>query len=150
MKNGQTTLYGLFLGLLVIVAVFSAVFIFYKEEVQYSQYGVPSRINTTYNNLTEQLDEINDTVTDIRESTLGMAEAKTGGVGGLIVTSIEGFSATAKLFKEGFTFGINIIVILLESIGLPIPGWAVAILVIVLTLIVITAILLAISGRVRF
>ncbi len=87
-KKGQAgSLFGIFIGLMLVIGVFSAFFLFYKEEVQYSDYGVSPRINNTFNNLTQQLDDINDTVTDVRESALKIAETKTGGVGGLVVTT---------------------------------------------------------------
>ncbi len=139
----------LFLMFAIIIAVFSALFLFYANEVQNSTVPISVGLNDTYKNLTAEFDNINASVGAVKDKALGLSEAKSGGVVGLVITTVDGFSATIKLMKESLTFGLNTITILLRGIGLPIPEWAVALLFIVMTVIVIFALLRAISGRVE-
>ena len=146
-KRGEMNLQTTFLVFIVIIGVFMGYFAFYAEEASNSGVGMSSYINNSFYNLTGQLDQINQSIGNVKDKALSLSESREGAAG-FIVTSIEGFTATIKLMKDSLSFGFNTIAALIQAMtGIAIPSWVIVILFLWLTITIIFALLRAISGR---
>lgn len=145
MADNRATLETIFKGLAVFLAVFVGMFIFFSSEATHSTIPIGGYVNNTYNNLTEKLDNLNATVTDIREDIFAIKDRE--GILEKALSSIEGFTAVAKLMGQGLDLGLDTLSIALGGIGLALPSWFLIFILLMATIIVIYAVLKAISGR---
>ena len=143
-QNKRTNLEVIFKALIIGIIVYLGMFAFYLEESSYSSVARPDGISNAYNNLSANLNDINATVGSIRENVFALSENK--GIIEKAITSIEGFTSTIKLMGQLFTFGFNSLMVSLGN-ALPIPAWLSLLLFLMITILIVFAMLKAISGR---
>src|SRR3989304_5436086 len=142
-QNKRTNLEVVLKAIVVGIVIYIGIFAFYLEEVKTSAVPMPSLVNDSNNDLILQLDDINSTVTDIKTNVFALSENK--GIIEKAITSIEGFTATIKLMGQILTFGFNSLMIGLAN-TIPIPATVSIFLFLMITIIVIFAMLKAITG----
>lgn len=143
-QNKRTTLEVVLKAIVVGIIVYIGIFAFYLKEVETSSFAMPTKVNESNTQLTSQLSDINSTVTDIKNGVFALSETK--GIIEKAITSIEGFTALIKLMGQILTFGFNSLMIGLGN-TIPIPETLSLFFFLIVTVIVIFAMLKAISGR---
>lgn len=145
-KRGEATLFKMLFAVIGGITIFFGIFQFYSYQAGLSSTPLDPSISGMNSQMSSLQANLSINIEDVRNQTLGISEQRTG-LGGLIVGTVEGFSAVIKLLMHFISFPLNFISILITGASLPFPDWATALLTMALIALVLKAGLKAISGR---
>lgn len=143
-KQGRGSLMGIVVGMILVIGIFSGLFLFYTEQLSNNGVSVDSKYNTTYNQLLEVQNNMDDRVNDIKTTADDVREAESG-----FLVAINGFKGLGQslLLLLGFSSdSIDITQALLLSTDV-IPSWVQTLIVIILIAFVIFIIIDVLIGR---
>ncbi len=143
-KKGASSLMGIVFTLIIVMGMFSGMYIFYTDQLSQSDQVLDSKYNQTYqnllivqNNLSERVNEIKETADDVEEAD------------NTFLAAINGFKGAGQaiLLLLGFTSdSIDTTQALLLSTDV-IPSWLQALIVIALITFVIFIVIDVVIGR---
>jgi len=149
-KQGKMSIVTILFVMITIIAVFSGLFMFYISEANQSGVPINNGMNASFSNITARQAEIDNTTQQIRDKASQLAEAQSGGIGGAIITTVAGFSATIQLMFQTITTGLALMTDMFSAlVGVAIPGWAFAAVFTAITAYIVFAIIKIISGRIE-
>lgn len=144
-RKSQNTLTGVVMSLIIIMAVFTASYLYFAENTDSAGLAVDSKFSDAYVDLNESqsdlesdVENIKENVDDIREADTAYEQAWNGllGLGNILKLPITFVTTTLKTFYSMSNFASEFI-----------PGWALALIYIAITAFVVFLVIKVLKGE---